>query len=290
MNLPSFIFATLETSMVYATIALGVVIVYRTNKVLPFHVGALAMLAAYVMSDYWSVATDGSLGLLIGLGAVLALCIVTGLIMHLLVDKFGERYGHFVGTVITIAASTFMLGVMSLVWRGDVRRLVVPGQIDLLGSSFPLGGFLVIVIGMAIVIGTLIAMRVTSAGLQMQAVAANARLAELRRIPVRQVLLVAWIGSSLLAASGGIMMSMLSSVSLEGSVIGVSAIVAAVLGGLYSMPFAVIGAVLLALSENLVTQFANPRYSQIVPITILVLLLVVRPSGLSSAAERIGRV
>jgi len=290
MNLPSFIFATLGTSMVYATIALGVVIVYRTNKVLPFHVGALAMLAAYVMSDYWSIASDGTMGLLLGLGAVLALCTVTGLIMHLLVDKFGERYGHFVGTVITIAASTFMLGLMSLIWRGDVRRLAVPGQIELLGSSFPLGGFLVIVIGMAIVTGVLIAMRVTAAGLRMQAVAANARLAELRRIPVRQVLLVAWIGSSLLAASGGIMMSMLSSVSLEGSVIGVSAIVAAVLGGLYSMPFAVVGAVLLALSENLVTQYANPRYSQIVPITILVLLLVVRPSGLSGAAERIGRV
>ena len=290
MYLSSFVFATLGTSMVYATIALGVVIVYRTNKVLPFHVGALAMLAAYVMSDYWAVEADGYRGLIIGLAAVFALCIGTGVILHLLIDKFGERYGHFVGTVITIAASTFMLGLMSLVWRGDVRRLNVPGEVDLLGTSFPTGGVIVFVVGAAIVIAVLIAMRITSAGLQMQAVANNARLAELRRIPVQKVLLVAWIGSSLLAASGGIMMAMLSSVSLEGSAIGVSAIVAAVLGGLYSMPFAVFGAVLLALSENLVTQFANPRYSEIVPITILVLLLILRPSGLSGSAEHIDRV
>ncbi|MBX3598865.1 MAG: branched-chain amino acid ABC transporter permease [Rhizobiaceae bacterium] len=291
MNWQSFIFSTLGTAGVYATIALGVVLVYRTNKVLPFHVGALAMLSAYVMSDFWTAQTQTASALLMALATVAVLCAGFGYVMHLLVDRFGARYGHFVGTVITIAATTFLGGVMSLFWQGDVRRIsFVEGNVTLFGTQYPADGLLVIAVSAAIIVGVLLAMRVTSIGVQMQAVAANARLAQLRSIPVRTVLLIVWIGSSLLAAAGGIFMATLSSVSLEGSAIGVSAIVAAVIGGLYSMPGAVIGAILLAVGESVVTQFANPRYSQVVPILMLVVLLAIRPSGLSGSAERIGRV
>lgn len=290
MNWNSFVLSTMGTSVVYATIALGVILVYRTNKVLPFHVGALAMLSGYVMSDFW-VAGGAVSSLAAGLLAVACVCVAVGCVMHVLVDRFGERYGHFVGTVITIAATTFLGGLMSMVWGGDVRRLpLVTGNVTLLDQSYSANGLLVVLIGVVVLAGALVSMRMTSLGIQMQAVAADPKLAQLRSIPIRRILLIAWIGSSLLAATGGILMASLSSASLEGSAIGVSAIVAAVIGGLYSMPGAVVGAILLAAGENLITQFANPRYSQVAPILMLVILLVMRPSGLSGSAESIRRV
>lgn len=290
MNWVWFVYSTLGIGCVYAVIALGVVIVYRTNRVLPFHVGQVGILCAYLFTSLWPTST-GPLSLVLAIIAVVVAAAAMGLLLHVLVDRWGARYGHFSGTVVTIAVSIFMMGLMSFIWTGQVRRFsLADGKTTLLGVPLSNNGLLVIAVGAVVIASTLLWLRRSRVGIDMQAISNNPRLAEFRGIPVGRRLVTAWIVSSLLAALGGIMMSSLAVVSLEGTAVGINAIIAAILGGMHSMPGAVIGALLLATGENLVTTFFDPRYSQVVPVLLLVILLTLRPSGLTGKIEEITRV
>lgn len=291
MNLAWFFYSALGNACVYAVIALGVVIVYRTNRILPFHVGQLGILAAYLFTTIWKPAHGFGSSFVGAALAVVALSCVIGFALHLLIDRWGARFGHFTGTVITIAVANCMTGITSYIWRGEVRRYrFIDGGVEVFGTLMAWNSLALTIVSIATIAGILLWIRHSRMGVDMQAVANNTRLAQLRGIPVNRRLVAAWIASSLLASFGGIISSSMSVLSLEGSVVGISAIVAAILGGMHSMAGAAIGALLLSMGEIFVTTSFNPRYSQVVPVLMLVLLLTLRPSGLSGRVEEIKRV
>lgn len=291
MNLAWFFYSGIGNACVYAVIALGVVIVYRTNRILPFHVGQLGILAAYLFTTIWKPAHGFGMTFVAAALAVTLLSCAIGLALHMLIDRWGARFGHFTGTVITIAVATMLTGITSYIWRGEVRRYrFLDGNIEVLGTQMAWNSLALTVVSIATIVAVLLWIRYSRMGIDMQAVANNTRLAQLRGIPVNQRLVAAWIVSSILASFGGIISSSMSVLSLEGSVVGISAIVAAILGGMHSMVGAAIGALLLSMGEIFVTTTFNPRYSQVVPVLMLVLLLTFRPSGLSGRVEEIKRV
>jgi branched-subunit amino acid ABC-type transport system permease component len=233
----------------------------------------------------------GAINFLAAISAVLAVAALTGVAMYVLVERFGGRFGHFVGTVITIAATIALHGIMSLIWGAQTWRMpLVDGNVLLFGLTFPAGNLSVLIFSAAILLVVLLLLARTTIGIDMQAIACNPVLARLRGISVQRTLCVVWVLATLLAALSGIMIASVSVVSLEGAIIGVSAIVAALIGGMTSIPFAIVGALLLAGCETLVTLFGEPRYSQVIPVICLMLLLIVRPTGLASQSEHIARV
>lgn len=280
----------LATGLIYSVMAVGIVLIYRTSRVLAFHMGEVGMLAAYAMVSVWRPGA-GAINLFTAISAVLAVALLTGVAMYVLVERFGGRFGHFVGTVITIAATIALHGIMSLIWGAQTWRMpLIDGNVSLLGFTFPAGNLAVLVFSAAILLAVLLLLARTTIGIDMQAIACNPTLARLRGISVQRTLCVVWVLASLLAAVSGIMIASVSVVSLEGAIIGVSAIVAALIGGMTSIPFAIVGALLLAGCETLVTLFGEPRYSQVIPVICLMLLLIVRPTGLASQSEHIARV
>lgn len=291
MNWAWFFYSALGNASVYAVIALGVVIVYRTNRILPFHVGQFGILAAYLFTSLWKPAQGFGAGFILAAFAVLVMSCALGIFLHVLIDRWGARYGHFTGTVITIAVASSLTGITSYIWRGEVRRFrFMDGSIEIFGTQMALNSLLLTLVSLITIFAVLIWIRYSRMGIDMQAVANNSRLAELRGISVNQRLIAAWIASCVLAAFGGIVSASMSVLSLEGSVVGISAIVAAILGGMHSMAGAAAGAVLLSMGEIYVTTTFDPRYSQVVPVLMLVLLLTFRPSGLSGRIEEIRRV
>lgn len=291
MNLTWFLYSVLGNACVYALIALGVVIVYRTNRVLPFHVGQLGILAAYLFTTIWKPSHGFGFHFASAALAIVALSCAIGLVLHLLIDRWGARFGHFTGTVITIAVASSLTGITSYVWRGEVRRYrFIDGNVELFGTQMAWNSLALTIVSIATIVCVLLWIRYSRMGIDMQAVANNTRLAQLRGVPVNQRLMASWIASSLLAAFGGIISSSMSVLSPEGSVVGITAIIAAILGGMHSMIGAAVGAVLLSMGEIIVTTSFNPRYSQVVPVLMLVLLLTLQPSGLSGRVEEIKRV
>lgn len=281
MSWLSNIYTALATGCLYSIMAVGVVLIYRTSRVLAFHVGEVGMLTAYVVVSIWR---PGQGALILTEALVLAVCtaVAAGIVMYVLVERIGGRFGHFVGTVITIAATIGLNGLMSLMWSGQTYRLpLLPGSTQNIA-----------VVGIAAVTlaAVMVLMRRSALGIDMQAIANNATLARLRGVPVQLTLCAAWVLGSVLAAMSGVLIASLSVVSIEGSVIGVSAIVAALIGGMTSIGFAIVGAFLLAGCETLVTLFGEPRYAPVIPVVCLLLLLIVRPTGLAGRSESISRV
>jgi branched-chain amino acid transport system permease protein len=102
-------------------------------------------------------------------------------------------------------------------------------------------------------------------------------------------MLLVWMAASVVSGLAGVLSGAISSVSVEGSAVGFSGLVAAIIGGLTSPGGALIGALLLAAGENLVSMYFDIRYSVVVPVILLVALLAVRPWGISARVERIAR-
>lgn len=298
MNAISLLFNILSSTAVYALFALAIVFAYRTSRVLLFCIGEIGMTSAYVLLQVWNWGQANGFGdgaaLSFGLGvlsvsAALAVAAMMGLLLYLVLGKLGAD-DPFVGTVITIAFSIVFFGAMTTLWRGEITRLPLPDfSVPLLGANISVLVLGIVGAGLVLVAALLLVFYRSSLGIEMQALASNRTLAELRGIPVQRRLATVWIASAVISGVAGIFSAALSAVSVEGVTVGFSGIVAAIIGGLTSPFGGIAGAFLLAAGENITNQYFDARYSIVVPVVLLVLLLIVRPSGLSARVERIAR-
>ena len=287
----SLLLGVLASTAILVAFATAVVLVYRASHVLAFHVGEIGVMAAYVTVAANRMLPTASWTPAAAVGCGLLAALAVGLITHVVVDRWGGQRGHFVGTVLTIALGIVILGVVSLVWSGEAKRLVlVTGRLQIgdVGMAWnTVASAAICIVGVIVV---QLVVRFTRFGIDMRAVANNARLAALRGIPVRRVLLATWMMASVMAGLGGIAVAAISSAAMEGAFVGVSGVVAAILGGMTSLVGAVIGAVLIAAAEHGIAVFIDARYSQVVPVVLLLVVLALRPSGLAGRVERIARV
>lgn len=289
MNLASFAVNTLSTTMVYALIALAVVFVYRTGRILFFCVGEIGTVTAYVMAEVWNWAGQTAAGLPIAIAAALAVDIAIGLLLFGILSQ-EKQEDPFLGTAITIAVGIILVGLMSVMWGSSVEQLpLLKGYLTFGGTTLPLVGFVAIFLGALTVLSVLALFYWTSIGIELQAAAENRQLATLNGIPVGRRVLMTWIAACALSGVAGVLAGSVSSISVGGSAIGFSGIVAAIIGGLTSPGGALAGALILAAGENLISLFFDVRYSTVVPVALLLVLLTVRPWGLSSRVERIFR-
>ncbi|SDV48946.1 branched-chain amino acid ABC transporter permease [Chitinasiproducens palmae] len=301
MNVLSFVCNTLASGAVYALFALAVVLVYRSSRVLLFCIGEIGMIAAYTLLHTWAwlAGEAGGLptastplwqGFALGLLAALLASAAVGFVLYLCLGRLDRIASPFVGTAVTIAFSIALLGLMTTLWQGEIARLPLPDR------SFRVGGqsastlaVAVAVLGGILVAACLALLRGSRVGIEMQALASDRRLALLRGVPVQRRLLTVWLGSAALSGLAGTASATLSAVSIDGAAVGFSGIVAAILGGLTSPGGALVGALLLAVGENLTSLYFDARYSVAVPVLALLAMLALRPSGLSARVEHIVR-
>jgi len=295
MNAISLFFNILSSTVVYALFALAIVFAYRTSRVLLFCIGEIGMTSAYVFLQVWSwgeargLGSDLGFSFVLGIVAAMVAAGAMGGLLYLVLGKIGTD-DPFIGTVITIAFSIVFFGAMTTIWRGEITRLPLP---DFSVSVFDTGISVlllgIVTVGAALVATLLLVFYRSTLGIEMQALASNRTLAELRGIPVQRRLATVWITSAVIAGVAGIFSAALSAVSVEGVSAGFSGIVAAIIGGLTSPFGGIIGALLLATGENITNLFFDARYSIVAPVILLALLLIVRPSGLSARVEHIAR-
>lgn len=296
MNLPSLLLNILSSTVVYALFALAIVFAYRTSRVLLFCIGEIGMVSAYVLLQVWGWAgtqefAGGSVSAFaVGLAAALCISALQGGLLYLVLGKIGTDGDPFIGTVVTIAFGIVLFGLMTTLWRGEITRLPLPDlPVVLAGQTLSALVLGIVATGALLIALLLLAFYRSNLGLEMQALASNRALAELRGVPVQRRLATVWIASAVIAGIAGIFSAALSAVSVEGATVGFSGIVAAIIGGLTSPLGGIAGALLLATGENITSLFFEARYSIVVPVLLLAMLLIVRPSGLSARVERIAR-
>jgi branched-chain amino acid transport system permease protein len=284
-----FTLSGVSFGMIYAAVALSLVLIWRGTRLLNYAQGGMAMITTYVAIEvvyrtgsYWA-------GFVVALaaGAVLgALCQVT--IIRPTLNKPPLN-----GVIVTIGLLTLLEGLAGIFFGGQFRSF--PTAFSVRGlriGGTPLGvSRYDIFVAAAVLVATLalaVAFRYTSAGLRMRAAAFNATIARLSGIRVARVLTVGWALAGLLGALAGVLVSpstFLYPNSMD--TIFVFGFTAAVIGGLDSPVGAVTGGLLLGLALSYAGGYL-PSGANLVPVValgILVVVLMVRPDGLFSATK-----
>jgi branched-chain amino acid transport system permease protein len=283
------LFSGLALGSIYGLVALGFAVVFKATDVFNFAQGMLAVCGAY-----FAVTAISMLQLPFPV-AVLFMVIasaVLGIVIHMLLIQPLSGRSMLAVIMVTIAVSIVLRAVIEIIYGPQGRTLASPlpsGVIrigELRISQLHLIAALVSWGCMAL-FGAFF--RFTSVGLLMRATADGHEAALVSGVNVNLMNRLAWAIGSVLAAIGGLFLGQLQIVSTELESIGLLALPAVVIGGMQSIPGAIVGGLLVGLIEQFAASYISPKSSDIAIYGLLLLLLLVRPWGLFGQRE-LGRV
>lgn len=267
----------------YALIALGYTMVYGIIRLINFAHGDIFMLGAY----FGLIAiTILNLSLIPALILSMAAAALVGITLDRIAYRPLRQSPRITVLITAIGASLLIQSLAQLIFGADFRSYpatAIPIKIIRMGSVI-ITNRQIIIFGTAILLMILLHLIVnyTKLGKAMRAVSMDKEAAQLMGINVDRIIAFTFAIGSALAAAAGILVGILyNSVDpYMGTLPGLKAFVAAVLGGIGIIPGAVIGGFLMGIAENLVVAFGSSTYRDAVAFAILILILLIKPSGL----------
>ncbi len=297
MSQMNLFFMTLTTGLmvggIYALVALGWVIIYKCSGVLNLAMGELTIIGAYVTLTFYQMGVPFVLAVVISL--------IIGLVLGILTERvFLDRLiGEPILTVImvTVGLSFFFRGMVEFIWGTDTRVFTPPVfplkpiKIGFLviGSVY-LWSFITAIVLLLILVGFF---QYTRWGLAMQATADDEMAAISLGVSARFVYAAAWAIAFMAAGVGGSLLGNINGLNISVSYLGLLVLPAVVLGGLNSIPGAIVGGLAIGVLQNFAGTYLDQYFpggvKQIFPFVFMVVFLLFKPYGLWGW-ERIERV
>jgi len=285
----------LTTGALYALVALGFSMVYGVLKLLNFAQGGLYMIGAYIgfFVLRWfggPTALTIPVPLLLTIMFVLAAGLVGGL--GVAIERFAYRPlrdAPRIAPLITAIGVYFVLENSALLLFGAQFRVYNTPNFISFSSGIQIGSvsidsvqIMVLVLSLALMVGLRQLVNRTRLGRQMRAVAADREAAEMLGINVNFTIAATFFLGSALAGIAGVMAGLLfNQVSNTiGFTAGLKAFTASVVGGIGSLPGAVLGGLLIGVSESFITGYISSTYTNLLVFALLIVVMLVRPSGL----------
>ena len=272
----------LRTGSIYALIAIGYTMVYGIAKMINFAHGDIIMVGAYAL--YFSISVLG-LPVPVALVITVIVCAVLGVVIEKVAYK-PLRSAPPLAVLITAIGMSFFLQSASLLIFGSTP---IPFQSVIPNVNISVGPVVISSITVVTLIVTAIAMILltlfvnkTKMGSAMRAVSEDKGAAELMGINVNSTISMTFaIGSALAAVAGVLYICQYQSMKPTlGALPGIKAFVAAVLGGIGSIPGAMIGGILLGLIESVSKAYISTELADAIVFGVLIVVLLFRPSGL----------
>ena len=280
----SYLINGVSLGSVYAIIALGYTMVYGIAKMLNFAHGDIIMIGAYAVYVIVSV-----LGLPVWLGIIVSvvLCTVLGILIEKIAYKPLRNSSPLAVLITAIGVSYFLQNVALIIFGANTKSFAsvvsVPaialdnGQITITGETST-----TIVCCLIIMVCLMLFIKKTKTGQAMLAVSEDKGAATLMGIDVNKTISITFaIGSALAAIAGMLMCSVYPSLTpYTGAMPGIKAFVAAVFGGIGSIPGALIGGILLGIIENLSKAYISSQVADAIVFGVLIVVLLVKPTGI----------
>jgi branched-chain amino acid transport system permease protein len=280
---------------IYALIALGYTMVYGVLKLINFAHGEVYMIGA--MSGYYAAHALGiagspsPLGLVAVLLASMATCAVLGALIERVAYRPLRGAPRLAPLITAIGVSLLLQHLGQLVFGADPKFFppLLESREVLRAGSLAISNIQLAVLSTALLLmaGLHFVVMRTRFGRAMRAVSYDAPAAALMGVPVDRVISGTFVLGSMLAAAAGVLVG-LSNPKIDplmGLLPGLKAFVAAVLGGIGSIPGAMLGGLLLGVIETLVAGYLSSTYRDAIAFVVLVLILLYRPAGLLGRAQ-----
>ena len=284
MSFVSYILNGISLGSVYAIIALGYTMVYGIAKMLNFAHGDIIMVGSYV-----AFIAINSMGLPVPVSILLSVvvCTVLGMVIERVAYKPLRHASKLAVLITAIGASYFLQNVALLIFGANTKSftsIVGNGSVQLAGGalSVTMVTIVTVIACVVIMIGLMAFMKYSKAGHAMLAVSEDDGAAQLMGINVNATIALTFaIGSGLAAIAGVLLYSAYPSLTpYTGSMPGIKAFVAAVFGGIGSIPGAFIGGILLGVIEILGKAYISSQLADAIVFAVLIVVLVVKPTGL----------
>ncbi len=273
-----------------ALMAVGLVMIFGVMRIINFAHGELFMVGAYIV---WYLYAVNGWPFMLAAVAALVLVGVLGVVMERAL--FRPMRGNPLGGLIMSVGALFILQAMAVQIGGvNLMKHVPPavrGSVDLFGiEGVSVPGQRLVVIGVAVLLLVALGLflRRTKLGWALRACAQDPEAAALQGISINRMSMLAMaIGAGLAGAAGGIMAPLVRVGPYMGHSVIVTAFIVIIVGGIGSLEGALLAAVLYTFFDTFVTTFYDGTIAAILGLLIMMIVLVVRPTGLLGTSEKV---
>lgn len=278
----------LALGSIYALIALGYTMVYGIIRLINFAHGDIYMIGAFV--GYFALTL---FKLPFWLSLILAMLIPA--IVGMLVERVAYkplRKSPSITVLITAIGVSLLIENLAMLWFSPDPRpfpQVFPLKpLELLGIRVSIPQIIVFVTSVVLMIGLNFLVQKTKIGKAMRAVSQDKEAASLMGIDSDKIITITFAIGSALAGAAGVMVGVIYPriQPLMGVMPGLKAFVAAVLGGIGSIPGAMLGGLIMGLTESLVTALISSTWRDAIAFSLLIIILIVKPSGILGKSTR----
>ena len=288
-----YLLVGLTVGSIYSLVAVGIVLIYKSSGVFNFAQGEFLLISAYLC---WTFMVPLQLPVWVAF-LITFLCAA---LMGLMVERFCLR--PMIGQpilamiMVTLALTVFLRGGVLLGWGGYFEAYPTIFSIE----PIAYGGIVVtqeylwaFVASMLIIVALVLFTKFTKAGLRMRAAAEDQQVARSMGVSVKTVFAMSWAIAGVVAVVGGFFLGNITGISLHLSALGMKALPVVLLGGLESIPGAVVAGLIVGILEAMAAGYIDPLvgggFAETLPFIVLIIVIIIRPHGLFGL-ERIERV
>ncbi len=284
MSFLSYLISGISLGSIYAIIALGYTMVYGIARMLNFAHGDIIMVGGFAI---FTVVSTLGMAPLLGIVTAAAVCTILGVTIEFVAYRPLRGASSLAVLITAIGVSYLLQNLALLIFGSNARQftsvVTMPG-LKLAEGRLSISGETIVTILVCIVImaGLTAFINKTRIGQAMLAVSEDRGAAALMGINVNRTIAITFaIGSALAAVAGALLCSTYPSLTpYTGSMPGIKAFVAAVFGGIGSIPGALLGGVILGVVENLSKAYISSQLSDAIVFSLLIVILLVRPTGI----------
>ncbi|PWA12785.1 branched-chain amino acid ABC transporter permease [Pueribacillus theae] len=276
---------------IYALVALGLVLIFKTTEIVNFAHGEMAMVTTFVSFVFLT-----KYGFSYGVSLVFAFVFaaIFGLVVYFVFMKRVQSSPHLNQIVLTLGLFMVFNGLAGLIWGYQPSSF--PEAIG--GDPFKVGGVYItknelFIVGITVLLMLLffLLFRYTKIGLAMQAASQDIMTSELMGIKVSGVFMGTWAIGTVLGGIAGVMTAPITFLSPNMMTeIMIIAFAGAVLGGFVSLPGAVIGGLIIGAFENVVSYYISPEMKIVFTFLLIIIVLYIRPQGIFGGAKLVKKV
>jgi branched-chain amino acid transport system permease protein len=279
-NLP-YILAGISVGGQYALIAIGYTMVYGILRLINFAHGDMFMIAGLIM-----VYLAADMPIYMAIPVVIIITVILGCLIERVAYK-PLRTAPRMSLMISAIGVSYLLQNAALYITGGLTQTypTIPWlaeTVEIFGASTKMATLITPILTIILVIALVLMIKHTKTGMAMRAVSRDFETAELMGIDINRVIMVTFIIGSFLAAIGSVLYftNYTGVMPTSGSMPGLKAFVAAVFGGIGSIPGAVIGAFIIGICENIIKGAGLTTFSNAFTFVLLIIILMIKPTGL----------